>query len=62
MPKTQTTNKQLHGFKYSYLALIILCYNNHLFAQLGLVWFGLIWFYGISTFVGYLILNPFLYV
>ena len=24
------------------------------------VWFGLIWFYGISTFVGYLTPNPFL--
>ena len=26
-----------------------------------LVWFGLVWFYGISTFVGYLMPNPFLY-
>ena len=24
-----------------------------------LVWFGLVWFYGISTIVGYLIPNPF---
>ena len=29
---------------------------------LGLVWFGLIWFYGMSTIVGYLILNTFLYL
>ena len=26
------------------------------------VWFGLVWFYGISTIVGYLMSNPFLYV
>ena len=26
----------------------------------GLVWFGLVRFYGISTFVGYLMPNPFL--
>ena len=26
------------------------------------VWFCLVWFYGISTFVGYLIPNPFLYI
>ena len=25
-----------------------------------LVWFGLVWFYGISTIIGYLMLNPFL--
>ena len=25
----------------------------------GLVWFGLVWFYGISTIVGYLMPNPF---
>ena len=25
------------------------------------IWFGLVWFYGISTFVGYLTPNPFLY-
>ena len=25
-------------------------------------WFGLPWFYGISTFVGYLMPNPFLYI
>ena len=27
-----------------------------------LVWFGLVWFYGISTLVGYLMPNPFLYI
>ena len=27
----------------------------------GLVWFSLAWFYGISTIVGYLMPNPFLY-
>ena len=27
-----------------------------------LIWFGLLCFYGISTFVGYLIPNPFLYI
>ena len=26
---------------------------------LKMVWFGLVWFYGISTFVGYLTPNPF---
>ena len=25
----------------------------------NLVWFGLVWFYGISTIVGYLMPNPF---
>ena len=25
----------------------------------GFIWFGLVWFYGISTFVGYLMINPF---
>ena len=28
----------------------------------NLVWFGLIWFYGISTIVDYLMPNPFLYM
>ncbi len=28
--------------------------------KINLVWFGLVWFYGISTFVGYLTPNPFL--
>ena len=28
----------------------------------GLVCFGLLWFYGISTTVGYLMLNAFLYI
>ena len=27
-----------------------------------LVWFGLVYFYGISTIVGYLMPNPFLYI
>ena len=27
-----------------------------------LVWFGLVWFYGTSTIIGYLIPNPFLYI
>ena len=27
-----------------------------------MIWFGLIWFYGISTIVGYLMPNPFLYI
>ena len=27
-----------------------------------LVWFGLVWFYGISTIGGYLMSNPFLYI
>ena len=26
------------------------------------VWFSLVWFYGISTIVGYLMPNPFLYI
>ena len=26
------------------------------------IWFGLVWFYGISTIVGYLMPNPFLYI
>ena len=26
------------------------------------VWFGLVWFYSISTSVGYLVPNPFLYM
>ena len=26
--------------------------------SLGLVWFGLVWFYGISTILGYLMPNP----
>ena len=30
-----------------------------MFHILDLVWFGLVWFYGISTFVGYLTPNPF---
>ena len=48
---------QYYGFKYSYLILII--YSQFLFDKhLYLVWFE---FYGISTFVGYLTLNPFLY-
>ena len=25
-----------------------------------MIWFGLIWFYGISTIIGYLMPNPFL--
>ena len=28
----------------------------------GCIWFGLIWFYGISIIVGYLMPNPFLYI
>ena len=27
--------------------------------ELGLVWFGLVWFYGISIIIGYLMPNPF---
>ena len=27
-----------------------------------MVWFGLVWFYGIPTIVGYLMPNPFLYI
>ena len=26
------------------------------------MWFSLVWFYGISTIVGYLMPNPFLYI
>ena len=32
------------------------------FCGCGLVWFGLVWFYGISVIVGYLMPNPFLYI
>ena len=37
------------------------CYRlNSSFTLLQRVWFSLVWFYGISTFVGYLTPNPFL--
>ena len=39
---------------YSYL--IRQCAKNTF--QFSLVWFGLVWFYGISTIVDYLMLNP----
>ena len=29
---------------------------------LGLVWFGYVWLYSISTIEGYLMPNPFLYI
>ena len=51
-------------------AIYILCKMNPVFpsdekmrilkkSRFGLVWFGLVWFYGISTFVGYLRPDPF---
>ena len=42
--------------------------NNHLQTQDAVLktcqifWFGLVWFYGTSTIVGYLMPNPFLYL
>ena len=33
--------------------------NNRIDSRFGLVWFGLVWFYGISTIVGHLMPNPF---
>ena len=38
--------------------MIIICKKNNS-CKVGLVWFGLVWFYGISTIVGYLMPNPF---
>ena len=35
--------------------------NLYIIALIGLVWFGLVWFYGISTIVGYSIPNPVLF-
>ena len=35
---------------------------NGWWGWMALVWFGLVWFYGISTIVGYLMSNPFLFI
>ncbi len=32
------------------------------FERIGLIWFGLVWFYDISTVQGYLMPNPFLFI
>ena len=44
------------------LLLILLLYKLGNSISFGLVWFGLVRFYGISTVVGYLMPNPFLYI
>ena len=36
-----------------------LLYKYFTLSTLYLVWFGLVWFYGIPTIVGYLMSNPF---
>ena len=44
--------------------MVIVVGNGHGDPSLNherLIWFGLVWFYDISTFVGYLMPNPFLY-
>ena len=52
---------------YSFVLMLVLCLSGfHLCKyasyikgiSIDLVWFGLVWFYGISTIVGYLMSNP----
>ena len=37
-------------------------YYDWLFIAIIIVWIGLVWFNGISTIVGYLMPDPFLYI
>ena len=41
--------------EYTYIAFYSQVHSD-------LEWFGLVWFYGISTMVGYLMPNPFLFI
>ena len=60
-------NRISNDFKFGFVGCI-LWYSNHcrlfnakssLYIWIKYKWFGLVWFYGISTIVGYLMPNPF---
>ena len=49
--------------KYCWIVLLVLNSHNWNTSITGVsIWFGLIWFYSISTIVGYLMSNPYLYI
>ena len=62
---------KIKEFLYSYTSCLYCLFSFFFFFTrlelsvslfLGLIWFGLVWFYGISTIVYHLMPNPFLYI
>ena len=51
-------NKHLSMVSIVYYSMFIHIIKSSLYIYIKYIEFGLVWFYGISTIVGYLLLNP----